>query len=215
MRVPSWRPLRGLAAGLVAVGLVAASLGLARAQGEVRIVSGPVVQLEGDRVTVAANTGPVVVQLTDNTRYEKQGPGALADIQPNQYVAVTGRPTDNGQVALLIRVFPAAQATVPARVNSPMDGPNAGNLMTNATVESLVNGRLTVRAAGETVSIDTAPDTQVMRPVPATASEVTEGTRIAATGAMDPSGVLIAAVVNLLDAPGGAAPVGASVPTAQ
>ena len=205
MRVTLRRPLLGLAAGLLATSLVAASAGYVRAQGEVRIVTGSIVQLDGLRATVAANTGPVTVQMTDNTRYEKQGPGTVADLQPNQYVAVTGRPTDNGQVALLIRVFPAAQSTVPARLNSPMDGPNTGNLMNNAIVESLTNGRLTVRAAGEAISIDTTPETQVMRPVPAMASEVIEGSRIAATGAMDADGVLTAAVVNLLDAPGGGA----------
>src|SRR5581483_11161212 len=181
-------------------------VGLARAQGEVRIVTGSVVQLDGMRATVASNTGPVVVQMTENTRYEKQGPGTLADLQPNQYVAVTGRPTENGQVALLIRVFPAAQATVPARLNSPMEGPNAGNLMNNAIIDSVADGRLTVRAAGEAISIQTTPETQVVHPVPASASEVTEGTRIAATGTMDADGVLTAAVVNLLDPPGGAAP---------
>ena len=204
MPVTTWRPLRGLAAGLLAAGLVVGSVGLVRAQGEVRIVSGTVVQLNGQQATVAANTGPVVVQMTETTRYEKQGPGTLTDLQPNQYVAVTGRPTENGQVALLIRVFPAAQATVPARLNSPMDGPNAGNLMNNATIESLTDGRLMLRVAGETASIQTTPDTQVMHPVAASASEVTEGSRIAATGVMDADGVLTAAVVNLLDPPGGA-----------
>jgi hypothetical protein len=205
MKVSVRRPVMGLVAGLLAIGLAVAGVGFARAQGEIRIVSGSVVQLDGLRATVAANTGPVIVQMNDNTRYEKMGPGTLADLQPNQYVAVTGRPNDNGQVALLIRVFPAAQATVPARLNSPMDGPNTGNLMNNAIVESLTNGRLTVRAAGEALSIDTTPDTQVMHPVPAAASEVTEGSRIAATGLMDADGVLTAAVVNLLDAPGGGA----------
>src|SRR5438105_3890501 len=116
----SRRRFHGLAASLLVAGLTLAGLGYAHAQGDVRIVSGPIVQLQGNMATVGANTGPVTVQLTDNTRYEKMGPGTLADIQPNQYVAVTGRPTDNGQVALLIRVFPAAQATVPARLNSPM-----------------------------------------------------------------------------------------------
>src|SRR3954452_12179632 len=205
MRVNLRRPLVGLTAGLVATSLVVAGTGYVRAQGEGRIVTGSVVQLDGLRATVAANTGPVTVQMTDNTRYEKHGPGTMADLQPNQCVAVTGRPTDNGQVPLLIRVFPAAQSTVPARLNSPMDGPNTGNLMNNAIVESLTNGRLTVRAAGEAISIDTTPETQVMRPVPAMASEVIEGSRIAATGAMDADGVLTAAVVNLLDAPGGGA----------
>lgn len=205
MRVTSRRPRAALAAGLLATGLIVAGVGITRAQGEVRIVSGSIVQLDGLRATVAANTGPVVVQMTENTRYEKQGPGTLADLQPNQYVAVTGRPSDNGQVALLIRVFPAAQATVPARLNSPMEGPNTGNLMNNAIVESITNARLTVRAAGEAISIDTTPDTQVVRPVPAAASEVVEGARIAATGLMDGEGVLTAAVVNLLDPPGGAA----------
>ena len=201
----TWRPLRSIAAAVFACAFLVAGVGLARAQGEVRIVTGNVVQLDGLRATVAANTGPVTVQMTENTRYEKMGPGTLADLQPNQYVAVTGRPGDTNQVAVLIRVFPAAQATIPARLNSPMDGPNAGSLMNNAIIESLANGRLTLRAAGEAISVETSPETQVMRPVPAAASEVMEGSRIAATGLMDGDGVLTAAVVNLLDQPGGGA----------
>jgi hypothetical protein len=206
----TWQHLRRLGTGVAAGALLLAGVGLAQAQGEVRIVTGSVVQLDGLRATVAANTGPVTVVMNDNTRYEKQGPGTLADLQPNQFVAVTGRPTDGGQVALLIRVFPAAQATVQARLNSPMDGPNAGNLMNNAIIESLTSGRLMLRAAGEMISIDTSPDTQVERPVPATASEVIEGSRIAATGLMDADGVLTAAVVNLLPPPGGGAPAPAA-----
>jgi hypothetical protein len=46
--------------------------------------------------------------------------------------------------------------------------------------------------------------------VPATASEVIEGSRIAATGLMDADGVLTAAVVNLLPPPGGGAPAPAA-----
>lgn len=198
------RPLRSIAVGVAACAFLVAGVGVARAQAEVRIVSGNVVQLDGMRATLAANTGPVTVQMTENTRYEKMGPGTVADLQQNQYVAVTGRPGENSQVALLIRVFPAAQATIPARLNSPMDGPNAGNLMNNAIIESVANGRLMLRAAGETISVDTAPETEVMHPVPAAASEVMEGSRIAATGIMDGDGVLTAAVVNLLDQPGGA-----------
>src|SRR5688572_16653088 len=149
-----------------------------QAQGEVRVVTGVVVDLVDGRATISTNTGPATIQVNENTRYERQGTGTLSDIQPNQYVAVTGRPSGDGQVALLVRVFPVLQATVPARVNSPMDGPNTGNLMTNAIVESFVNDRLTVRAAGQSVSIDTAPDTEVQRPEPASAADLIEGRRL-------------------------------------
>jgi hypothetical protein len=170
----------------------------AQAQGEVRVVTGVVVDLIDGRATLSTNTGPATIQVNENTRYERQGTGTLSDIQPNQYVAVTGRPTGDGQVALLVRVFPVLQATVPARVNSPMDGPNTGNLMTNAIVESFANNRLTVRAAGESVSINTAPDTEVQRPEPASAADLIEGRRLVALGILGPDGVLQAALVNLL-----------------
>ena len=191
---------RGLVLAAILGGLLMAGLTprMAQAQGEIRVVSGVVVDLVDGRATVSTNTGPATIQVNENTRYEKQGLGTLGDIQPNQYVAVTGRPTADGQVAVQVRVFPVLQATVPARVNSPMDGPNTGNLMTNAIVESFANGRLTVRAAGQTVSIDTAPDTEVLRPEPATAADLIEGRRLVAMGILGADGVLQAALVNLL-----------------
>src|SRR5205085_6085347 len=83
-------------------------------------------------------------------------------------------------------------------------------LMTNAIVDSIGDGRLTVRTAGESVVVDVGPDTEVRRPVPATAAEVTEGSRIGALGVVGADGVLQAAVVNLLGAPGGGTPTAAA-----
>ncbi len=174
----------------------------ARAQ-DVRIISGTVVQLVDGRATLSTNTGPLTVQLSEDTRYEREGRGTLEDLRPNQWVAVTGRPTDNGQVAQIVRIFPIAQATVPPRFNSPMA---SGGLMTNAIVDNLENGRLTVRVAGESQAIDTNGDTQVLRPEPATAAEVRENRRIAAIGTLGGDAVLQAVHVNLLGEPGGVLP---------
>jgi hypothetical protein len=196
---------RALIAAALAVSVLAAGLTPqpAQAQGEVRVVSGTIVEMADGRATISTNTGPVVVQMGDDTRYEKEGRGVIGDVRPNDYVAVTGRPMDGAQVALLVRVFPVVQSTVPARANSPMTGANTGNLMTNAIVQSITDGRLTVRAAGETVSIAVNASTEVRRPEPASAAEVTEGGRIAALGIMDGEGVLQARLVNIVPAPPG------------
>jgi hypothetical protein len=203
--LPGWAR-RALAAASLLVGLVATAPApqTAQAQGEVRVVGGTVVELANGRATLSTNTGPIAVQLSEDTRYEKLGRGSLSDLQPNQWVAVTGRPEGNGQVAVVIRVFPVLQATVPPRLNQPMTGPDEGNLMTNATIESFEGGRLTVRVAGQRLSIDTSADTQVFRPEPATAADVTEGGRIVAMGAIGGDGALQAVLVNVLPPPSGA-----------
>ena len=76
-----------------------------------------------------------------------------------------------------------------------MSGANAGNLMTNASVESLADGVLLLNFADQHVAINTSGDTAVTRPEPVPASEVREGARIAAGGPMGPDGTLQAIVV--------------------
>lgn len=202
MRGAQQRWGRVLTGALVAMGAVASYGAVAapvQAQGEVRIVSGTVVDLTDGVATLSTNTGPMTVRTSPNTRYERQAPGTVGDLRPGMYVALTGRPADNSQTAVQIRVFPAAQATVPVVANRPMDGANAGNLMTNAVVQSVGDGQLTVSAAGEMVSASTTADTQVIRPEPAVAADFTEGRRIAATGIMQADGTLQAALVNVIE----------------
>jgi hypothetical protein len=177
--------------GLAAIGLAALP---AAGQGEERVASGDVVELDDGRAVLNTNSGPVTVLMDENTHYEREGPGTLADIQPGQFVGITGRPASDTLTAVIVRVFSVTQSTIP-QGQSPMSGPDAGNLMTNAVVDSFVDDVLTVKFGDRPASINTAPDTQVLRPEPATAAEVQVGGRISAIGPMNADGMLQARVV--------------------
>lgn len=178
---------------LVAVGLTT-GFGHTPALGqEIQNASGPVVERGEGWATVATATGPVTVQLDSDTRYEMDSAGSLADVQPGQVVGVTGRPEGGGLSAVEIHVFPALLNIRQAQTQ--MSGANAGNLMTNASVESLADGVLTLNLADQLISINTSPSTSVTHPVPVGAENVQEGTRIAASGPMGADGVLQARVV--------------------
>jgi hypothetical protein len=182
---------------LLAVGLFAGGVGAPTALGQdVQIVSGDLVELDGSRAVVATNTANVPVLLDETTRFEKEGRGTLADIQPGQYMGVTARPSSAALTALRIRVFPAAQSTIPSG-QSAMSGPDAGNIMTNATVESLNNGVLTLNFSGQIVNVGVNAETEVLRQEPATSADLRVGGRVIVTGIPGDDGTLRAQVVNI------------------
>ena len=146
---------------------------------------------------MSTNTGPVVALLDDATSYARDGVGSLADIQPGLLVGVTGHPTADGLQAVEFHIFPARLTSVP-QGQTPMSGANAGNVVTNASIESLTTGVVTLRLADRSVSILTTPATEIRRPVPASAAEVQEGTRIAVTGTPTADGALRATAVYIL-----------------
>jgi hypothetical protein len=156
-------------------------------------IFGVVVEVTPNQAVVSTSTGPAAVRLSPGTVYEQDSPGALEDIQPGQMVGVTGRPVPEGLAAVEIHVFPTLLNF--RQGQSQMSGANAGNVMTNATVESLTDGVLLLNFADQHVAINTSADTSVTRPEPAPASAVREGARIAAGGTMGLDGTLQADVV--------------------
>jgi hypothetical protein len=182
-----WIALGLLAALLVGhAGLPPAS---ALAQDDTPLVFGPVVDLTGNRATVAGSSGPVVVEFTPDTEYQRDLPGSLDELQPGQFVGVTGRPTASGLEAVEVHVFPTILNSI-RQGQSAMTGANAGNTMTNAVITDFTNGVLTFQVAGGPVSITTTPATEVRHPGAASASDVQMGTRIAAVGPAGPDGVV-------------------------
>jgi len=165
----------------------------AAAQDADQTAAGPVVELTGAQATVATPTGTTTVQFGPDTRFEMDSAGSLADIQPGQVVGVTGRPEGDGLAAVEIHVFPALLNIRQAQ--TPMSGANAGNVMTNARVQSFANGVLTLNLADQLVPINTSPATAVTHPVPVGVDSVQAGGRIAAGGPVGPDGVLQARTV--------------------
>jgi hypothetical protein len=197
----STRALRWLA--VVAVALLTAWLGIAppaASQDDQRVASGIVEQMAGNRLTIGTSTGTLTVETTPNTRYEKEGPGTPQDLRPGQRVGVTGQPSADGELnAVHVRVFP--DALNPFMGQRAMGGVNLGNLMTNATITSIDGDILLLSAAGSTYRIHLLPDTEVVMPVPATAGDVQENSRVAVTYRQRPDGMFEALVINLLGQP--------------
>src|SRR3954471_2207454 len=203
------RQARRLAAALLVCSLMLA--GVAVAQGDQRVISGQVVEVTPGQITLSTNTVPASVLINATTTYEKEGPGTIFEIQPGQLVGVTSQPDPEGPYAVHIRIFPAALSTV-RQGQSPMGGSNLGNTMTNAVVQSLTDDLLTVTFADQSYQIRTSPDSQVVSPQPATAADVQNGARVAATGTMGADNVLMASLINVLGPPPEMAPTPTPAP---
>jgi len=151
----------------------------------------------GRVLTVATNTGPKQVQVPESARIEQEGKGAIADLKAGISVGVTGLPDGT---AKSIRIFPTAQGT-PRPGQIPMAGPEQGNIMTNAVVDSFDGKTLNLTAAGSKFSITVPPEAEVLKPLPATFADLAAGKRVLAAGATGPDGVLTATSVNVLGPP--------------
>jgi hypothetical protein len=160
-------------------------------------VSGPIDSIAGRVLTVVTNTGPKQVEVPESARIEQEGKGALADLRPGLSVGITGRPDGT---ARSIRIFPVALGT-PRPGQFPMAGPEQGNLMTNAVVESFDGQTLAVLAAGTRFQLAVPPETEILKPLPASFADLAAGKRVLATGALGADGTLLATSVNLVGPP--------------
>ena len=183
-----------LAAVLVALGLAVALAAPSVRGQDLEVASGTVVELAPSLMTVETNAGPVVVVMDDNTTYEREDRVSLADVLPGDFVGVTARLLGDRLSGVALHVFSAIQTNV-RQGQSPMSGPNAGNLMTNAIVTSVGDGQITLRFGDQDVTIDTPSGIQVTRPLPGTAADVREGVRVTAAGTREGDGTLRAAAV--------------------
>jgi hypothetical protein len=163
-------------------------------------VNGAITTVSGRTLTISTNTGSRDVQLAEDVRLEEEGKGTLADLLPGLSVGITGRPDGQNVTAVSIRIFPAALGT-PRPGQFPMNGAQAGNVMTNSVIESFDGSNLSVNAAGQRFLIAVPPGTEVLKPVPATLGELVPGTRVQVTSAPTPDGSVRATSVNLVGLP--------------
>jgi hypothetical protein len=124
-----------------------------------------------------------------------EGKGSNEDLKPGALVGVTGKPDGT---AVIVRLFPPGIAPKPSQF--PMGGPQAGNIMTNATVASFDGQALVLDMGGERPTITVVPETQIVKPVPSSFAEVKPGARITAVGT--PEGdLLVATTVTIITQP--------------
>lgn len=81
-----------------------------------------------------------------------------------------------------------------------MGGPQAGNVMTNARIESFDGRILTLDVGGQKVPITVPPEAEIVKPLPAALADIQPGKRVIAFGT--PSGdVLQAQTITILTQP--------------
>lgn len=142
------------------------------------LVTGEVDIVDGRTVTVATNTGWRKVDVPDAATIMSEGRGTNADLVAGTLVAVTSK----DGAAQIVRLFPAG--ATPRIGQFPMQGPNAGNTMTNAKIDSFDGSKLNLDYNGEKASITVPADAQIVKPTPATFTDIVVGARVQMNGTM-------------------------------
>jgi hypothetical protein len=143
-------------------------------------VNGEVDIIDGHTVTVATNTGWRKVEVPDSATILSEGTGTPADLVVGAMVGVTGK---QDGTAVSIRMFPPGST---ARTGQfPMQGAQAGNVMTNAKIEAFDGSKLSLDMNGEKASITVPADTEILKAVPAAFSDITLGARVQAMGTVN------------------------------
>jgi hypothetical protein len=94
-----------------------------------------------------------------------------------------------------IRIFPGGFS--PRTGQFPMNGPQAGNVMTNAKIEAFDGKTLSLDYDGQKASITVPPETEIIKPTPAAFSDIQIGERVQANGTVS-GDTLTARSVTLL-----------------
>jgi hypothetical protein len=143
-------------------------------------VNGDVDTIDGRVVSVATNTGVRKVEVPDGATILTEGKGTLTDLTPGAMVGVTGK---QDGTAIQVRIF--GPSVTPRTGQFPMNGANAGNVMTNAKIDSFDGNVLTVDIDGAETKLTVPADAEVVKPVPAAFSDIKSGERILAMGSPD------------------------------
>lgn len=137
-------------------------------------IEGIVRRFDGGVVTLDNGTS---FSVPPESRVLRLIPTSLAELQPGQYVAVTARrQPDNTLLASIVNVFPEAMRGL-APGQRPMTG---GNLMTNATIETVEGNAFTVTFPGGGAQVRLAPEAQVNKLESGSLADITVGASLSA-----------------------------------
>jgi hypothetical protein len=137
-------------------------------------VNGVIASVDGTTVKLQDGTS---FMLAPNARVSRLQQLKYSDLAKDQFVAITAkRQTDNTLLASVVSIFPDSLKGVVPGGERPLP---EGNLMTNATIDTLVapNG-FTVTFTGGGSRITLAPDALIIKQLEATPSNLVAGTRI-------------------------------------
>src|SRR5450756_2429956 len=130
------------------------------------VVAGKITLTDGNTLTLDPNTQVIRVQ-----------PATAADLQPQDYVAITAAKQQDGTLlASMINIFAESQRGVGAG-QRPLPG---DNLMTNATIASVNGDTFTATFPGGNATVKLAPDAKIAKFVQAAPTDITSGSNVSA-----------------------------------
>jgi hypothetical protein len=137
-------------------------------------LSGMVQSVDAGKVTLKDGNG---FSLSPQTVVTKRAPIMAADLKVGQTVAITAkRQPDNTLLASMVVVFPSAPNGF-ALGQRPLD---AGNLMTNATIDKVSGNSFHATFPGGAEQVTLAPDAQLLTLAAGTPADIVAGATITA-----------------------------------
>ena len=185
----TWRAL-GVAAIAFAV-----SAAVAQQPGRIR---GQIEKADGATLSVKTRDGAMLnVKIDEKARVSALVKASLADIKKDSFIGIAGMPQADGSIqAFSVHIFlPAQRGVVPDR-HGPWDA-KAGSTMTNAYVESAVQGKdgetLMVKYKDGEKKIVVTKDTAIAAAAPGSKDELKAGAQVIIFGwAKQPDGSVLA-----------------------
>ena len=137
-------------------------------------VSGTVQSVSGQTITL---TDGNTLTLTPSATIIRIQPTAASDLKPQDYVAITAkRQADGTLLASMVNIFAESQRGVGAG-QRPMAG---GNLMTNATIDTVNGNTFTASFPGGNATVKLASNAKIQRFVQGTLADIKSGVTVSA-----------------------------------
>jgi hypothetical protein len=165
VRKPSWL---GLLAGLIIV------VGSAQVQAQTGSITGRLIAVTGDTLTIETSSGPTTLQLSDRTVIRAEVPSKFSELTNGMYVGVTAAKQPDGVFrASRLHIFSEDQRGSSEGHRPLSSAPQSGLTMTNANVEAIedvvvqdIKARmLTLKYKGGEIKVLVPPDTPVVKRV--------------------------------------------------
>jgi hypothetical protein len=141
-------------------------------------VTGTVQSVDGNTVTLKEGGS---FTLAGQTTITRTVPGSRSDLVPGAAVAVTAKQQpDNSMVASAVSVWPSG----PGGPSLDLHGPtplDAGNLMTNETIESITGNTFAATFPGGGAKVTLTPDVKIAVRLPATPADIVVGATVSAS----------------------------------
>jgi len=194
-------------ASLMVAGIVTvfAASAMAQAPAPTARVAGAVEKVEGNKVTVKGEQGPVTFDIRQESAIMVREPAKLSDIKSNTFLGTTAVEKDGKMVATEIHIFPESMRGA-GEGHRPMQAPattmtngNVTATMTNGAVSSIANGgtmKVAYKGGEKEVTVPANVEITVIKPLDISALK--PGTKLTANLRQNADGSITGMIVTLV-----------------